>query len=137
MDHQILGGVKIFRPSFDAELAVRNQVEHAMRDKHATGKYTDSQIINEILQDYFQLYDAMLKAELPKIASRHLMEFILFQYDQSCQVEKKQLDGQEAARWRELGPSFRRAVKYLAECTAMLMPDEAPTADSLEIESVL
>jgi hypothetical protein len=136
MNYELLGGVKVFRPSIKTELAVRYEVEQAMRGKHATGTYTDGGIINGILQDYFGIYDAMIKSELPKIASRHLMEFILYQYDQSCQVAKAHLDNQETDRWNKLGPMFRRAAKYLAECTAMLTPVEEPEVNKYKIEQI-
>ena len=74
---------------------------------------------------HYAIYDGLLKSELPKIASRDFMEFVLHQYDQSCLIQGKRLIGADRARWLELGPIFRRAVKYLAECITLLAPGEA------------
>jgi hypothetical protein len=131
------GGIRLFRPSVEAEIEVRSEVETELRKKHASGKYTDASTINGILQDFYNLYDEMLKELLPQIASRHFMEFALAQYDKSCEIPSKSLSDQERERWAELGPVYRRAIKYLAECTVMLAPDEAPTASKEEMQRLM
>lgn len=131
------GGIRIFRPSVEAEIEVRSEVETELRKKHAVGKYTDVATINGILQDFFKLYDEMLKKLLPEIASRHFMEFALTQYDKSCEIPSKPLSEKERERWAELGPVYRRAIKYLAECNAMLAPDEAPKASEEEMQRLM
>lgn len=134
MIHEEFSGIRIFRPSVVAELEVWQEVEAQLRDKHSAGSYTEAIAINGILQDYFGLYDTMLKECLPKISSRHLMEFVLTQYDKSCEIRRATLTSKERERWAEIGPIYRRALKYLAECISMLAPDEAPIAEKQEIE---
>ncbi|MEX2307222.1 MAG: hypothetical protein WD738_06495 [Pirellulales bacterium] len=137
MDFESIGGVRVFRPSVEIELAVRNEAEEALRRKYSAGEYRADDEINAILHEYFSFYDRMLKEHIPRVASRHFMEFVLAQYDLSSEIDNKlkgqQLDGRDSERWKKLGPVFRRAIKYLSECICLLAPDEAPVAKGDEI----
>ncbi len=79
------------------------------------GRYTNPEQINRILQGHFQFYDDLLKQMLPQLASRHFMEFILHQYDQSCEIDglfkKGKLSADDMEFWRETGPRWRRATE--------------------------
>lgn len=136
MEFENIGGVEIYRPSINAELAIRNEVENKIRSVYGTGTYTEGVIINQIIQDYFDFYDKRLKSLLPKIASLHLMEFVLDEYDKSCDIEKLKntLDYGKRQYWSDFGPIFRRALKYLAECISILAPDERPSSKKSNIE---
>ncbi|MAX25669.1 MAG: hypothetical protein CMJ19_14310 [Phycisphaeraceae bacterium] len=127
-----LGGVQVHRPRIAAEVQVRGEAEKSLRSKHSPGKYVEQNEINHVLQGHFQFYDDELKRIIPMIGSRHFMEFVLSQYDQSCKVDvlfkKSQLSAEDSEYWSGMGQCWRRALKYLAECTCLLAPDEAPSA---------
>src|SRR5262245_55582125 len=89
MDFESIGGVRIFRPSLVVELAVRNEAERALRRMYSAGEYRADAEINTILQDHFSFYDRMLKEQIPRVASRHFMEFVLAQYDLSAEIDHK------------------------------------------------
>lgn len=123
----MFGGTAIYRPTHDAELSVRQEAEAVLRKDVTAGTYTKKDEINAILQRHFAFYDKMLKEALPQIASLEVMDFVLKQYDISCHVNSMYLEGKvnnlvERELWRRLGPNFRRATKYLAECITMLAP---------------
>jgi hypothetical protein len=137
MNAKEIAGVKLYRPRIQAELAMRTEAEATLRAKHAVGVYTDKAAINPVLQSQFGFFDAELRTIIPKLGSRHLMEFVLHEYDLSCDLDGKAKKGaltaEELTDWRDLGPRFRRAIKYLAECTTMLAPPEAPSVPKAEI----
>lgn len=139
---EFFGGTTIYRPSHASEWAVRQEAEASLRSQFKAGTYNKATEINKILQRHFSFYDEMLKQLAPRIASRHVMEFVLTQYDLSAEVNRKCEQGQvidldELAKWGELGPSFRRATKYLAECIAMLSPDETPDAEPDQVVGLI
>ena len=128
------GGTRIYRPNLDAERAVRHEAEADLRQSFSAGLYTKRDDINAILQKHFSFYDEMLKRLIPQLASRHLMEFVLTQYDLASSIHWQNqgyeiVDLEERRKWKELGPNFRRAAKYIAECISMLAPGEAPCAE--------
>ncbi len=135
MNLEEIAGVKIFRPSIPSEWNIRSLVEAEIRKNHKIGQYEDRDEINEILQELFGFYSSKLEETLPKIASRHLMDFVLKQYDFASQIEsackKGKASSEEIERWRALGPVFRRAAKHLAECIAI----EAPVNEASPVEA--
>ena len=124
-----LGGVNVHRPRVEAEVRVRQKAESSLLAKHAAGTYTDPKQINEILHGQFRFFDSELKQTIPMLGSRAFMEFVLFQYDQSCKVDaqskKGALSSADSEYWLGMGHRWRRALKYLAECTVLLAPEEA------------
>ncbi|OWK37397.1 hypothetical protein [Fimbriiglobus ruber] len=133
MDVKRIGGVEIFRPRLVSEQLARSEAETHLREGYASGTYTDTKKINEILQYQFSHFYGLLKAEIAKSSSRHLMEFLLGQYDFTAQIVEKQKAGQlssdERTYWSSRGPIIRRALKHLAEIVAMLAPPETPNLD--------
>jgi len=125
-------GVPIYNPKSSSEVKVRIEAERNLRSKYQQGKYSDPDVINSILQHQFTFYNEKLEKLISKIASRHFMEFILFQFDQASNIENifKQgnLSPSETDNWKEIGPVFRRTAKFLAEQIVLLQPDEAPRA---------
>lgn len=131
-----IGGVQVHRPRIEAELEVRQRAEGALRSRYAAGQYTESKEINAILHSHFQFYDVSLKQEIPHLASRHFMEFVLHQYDLSCKIDKlfknSSLKSDDHHFWCGMGYRWRRALKYLAECTCMLAATEESPAANLD-----
>lgn len=138
MNSELFGNVRIFRPSVISNMKMREEAEGNLRSKFSEGIYTNSQDINSILQHQFKFYSQILEKIIQHIASRHFMEFILFQFDQATLVDdmykSKTLSAEEDRRWERLGPAFRRGIKFLAESVTLLQPGEVPDApkDSLE-----
>lgn len=126
-NREVFGGTAIYRPTLEAELAVRQEAEATLRKEFKAGTYTKKDEINAILKRHFSFYDEMLKRAIPQIASLAVMDFVLGQYDLSFEINSKYdkaqvFDLSEREKWRRLGPDFRRAAKYLAECITMLAP---------------
>lgn len=141
MDLENFGKNKIYRPSSQAEIENRKLVEKSFRKRYSVGVITEKEKINEILQYEFNYYEQILKTELPKIASRDLMDFVLYQFDEASKTEDKhknyELTENESLSWKELGPYFRRTIKYLAESLVFLAPPEVPDAPTDELEMIL
>lgn len=133
MEVKSIGGVSIFRPRLESEQLARNEAVKYLREGYSSGTYSDSKKINEILQYQFGHFYRLLKVEIQKTSSRHLMEFLLGQYDITAIVLEKQkkgsLNADDQEYWARHGPIIRRALKHLAEVVAGLAPPEAPTLD--------
>lgn len=131
------GEIEIYRPRYSSEIKLRIESETHLRSKFQSGSYFNPEEINQILQHQFSFYSKKFDEIIPKLASHHLIEFILFEFDKASVVKEKynhgQLSQKETARWSELGSKFRRAAKFLAERVVLLQPDEVPDApeDSL------
>jgi hypothetical protein len=126
------GNIQIYRPSYSSEIKLRIESEAYLRSKFDSGIYNNPQEINKILLHQFDFYSKKLDEIIPKLASRHLIEFILFEFDQASTIEENykygKLSYKETARWSEIGSKFRRAAKFLAERVVLLQPDEASDA---------
>ncbi len=133
-------GIKIFRPRSSANLHIRFEAEQNLRIKFKPGVYTTSDDINQILQHQFQFYETKLSQLLPQLASRDFLEFLLSQFNCSTEIEnlfqEGRLSHEQGQRWKELEPTFRRAIKYMAECIVQLQPDEEPSAKEEQLLSL-
>jgi hypothetical protein len=145
MDIKRIGSVALFRPRLEGEQLARKKAEKHLREGYASGTYAGREKVNEILRSRFDFFYGLLRAEIAKSASRHLLEFVLGQYDAAAEIEEKhkagQLPGEEAAYWAEQGPGIRRALKHLAEMITLLDPQEAPQLDpgalSLNLDTIV
>src|SRR4030042_4619790 len=101
-------GIPIYRPRYSSEVKSRIEAEMNLRSKFAPGTYSDPAIINSILQHQFACFSKKLRDLIPKVASRHFMEFILFQFDQASLIEDLHKQGNltqyDAVRWGEVSP---------------------------------
>jgi hypothetical protein len=135
------GDIEIYRPRYSGEVNLRIESESHLRSKFLPGLYSDQKKINEILLHQFKFYSKKFEYVIPKLASRNLMEFVLFEFDQASAIEGKykhgQLSKKEAGRWKQLGSVFRRAAKYLAERIVLLQPEEVPDAPEASITAML
>ncbi len=131
------GDIHVFRPRLETELEVRAEAEQHLRARFNIGRYDNKNEINAILHHNFAFYSGLLDQVLPGIASIHFLKFVLFHFDQYTQVDRlqreEQLDREEDDRWTRIGPSLRRAAKYLAERMCFIRPREAPRADERQL----
>jgi hypothetical protein len=136
MNIQTFGGIRIFRPRLETELEVRQELSAHLRSQFLVGRYTGKSEINAILQHIFSFYGGLLSEALPPVASTHLLDFLLHQYDLYSDIEQlykqRTLDPDEDVQWGNISGILRRAVKYLAERVVMLAPDETPTGEETE-----
>jgi len=133
--------IEIYRPRHSGELKLRLESEAHLRSAFSPGIYSAPEEINKILLHQFAFYAKKFENIIPKLASHHFIEFALFQFDQASVIEDKykhgELSNNEASRWRELGSTFRRSVKYLVERIVLLQPDEAPDTPEESLISLL
>lgn len=124
--YERFGGIAVFRPGWTATIALRNESEEHFRSRFKTGTYSGRDAVNGILHHQFAFYTWKLGQLIPRLASRDYLEFLLFQYNCTADVESRAKDGrlteQEEAHWQATGPILRRALKYLAERTVLLSP---------------
>lgn len=128
---------KIVRPRMSSEVEMRKASETHLRSRFATGLYSSQEDINKILQHQFNFFQKRLESAIIPIAGYQLMEFLLHQYDIAGDIENMQKSGDltdhENKRWTELGPVFRRAIKYLAEMNVMLFEGNEPDLPELDL----
>jgi hypothetical protein len=142
MNFRPFGGIRIFRPQDESEIALRIKAEQNLRSKYSVGVYTNKDTINEILRHQFAFYSKILAETIPSIASLHFVDFLLFQYGEASKVEFTlyrggKLNARDRADWETIGPTFRRAVKYLIELAVQHAPQEQPGASEDSLLSVL
>jgi hypothetical protein len=136
MNLENFGGVKLFRPRASSEVKWRIDAEDHLRSKFTSNEYA-GETINLILQHQFSFFEKNLETLLPRIASQDFLSFLLFQYDESVNVNEAHKSGtlsqEESKRWGKLGPIFRRAIKYLIESVTMMLPDKSIKYPSNEV----
>jgi hypothetical protein len=142
MNFRPFGGIRIFRPQAESEIALRIEAEQNLRSKYSVGVYTNKDTINEILRHQFAFYSKILAETIPSIASLYFLDFLLFQYGEASKVEFTlyrggKLNARDRADWVAIGPTFRRAVKYLIELAVQLAPQVQPAASEDYLLSVL
>jgi len=124
MNYEKIGGIKLYRPQIPAELVVREKVQRHLYSKYSIGEYKDKAQINEIIQHQFSYYFTELNRLIPLIARSDFLHFLLFQYDQTAEIDnlykERALTPAEDKRWGEIGPIMRRTIKYLAERSVLL-----------------
>ena len=124
MEFENFNGIRIPRPSLQTELEIRYLSEKNLRSKFSAGEYTKKEDINSILKFQFQFYSDLLSNSLNQIASRDLLEFLLYQFDLASDIEQSYKDGllnrDEVEKWIEIGAILRRAIKYLSERVVIL-----------------
>jgi len=132
-----IGGVDIFRPRPEAEVAARYEAERHLRSVYPAGTYTNDGEINDILHHQFAHFETVLHTEIAKSASFDLIEFLLAQYDASSQIEelhkRNELSDSDRGYWAEQGPAIRRSIKYLAELVTSLAPSQPPALPRNEL----
>lgn len=135
------GGVRLYRPRNESDRLFRWESQEHLHSRFSPGMYTERDEINAIIHHQWEFCDSRLRAIVPAIASRHLMTFVLHQYDLTAEIERKfksgQLDRQQRVSWSRIGPVCRRGAKFLAETITMLAPDEAPIAARQELSALL
>ncbi|MBX9671500.1 MAG: hypothetical protein K2X93_28185 [Candidatus Obscuribacterales bacterium] len=131
------GEIEIFRPRSSTERVVLAEEEQALRSSMKPGLYESADDINKAIKALCLFYGEKLEANLPKLASRHYVEFLQWQYDQSFEVEmnyrRGSLTNDEQKQWSELGRVFRRALKHLIERVCSLEPGSEPELDGEDL----
>lgn len=130
MLRQEIGGIDIFRPRIESEGRVKLEAESYLRQGFEPGTYTSLKAIDAIIKRQVDFYGEKFDSLVPLLASREFMDFLMYQYDQAGQLDDKEKSGTlygEAYRlWLELGRTYKRALKYMAERTTMLAEAKLP-----------
>jgi len=128
---EYFGNERLFRPRFGTSIDVIREFDAHLRSRYEPGEYNEPSEIKAIIDHIFTFYSNLLSSNLPHVASRDVMDFVLHQYDVSCEIrrsaERGELSASELDEWRSMSGRFRRALKYLAERIALLAPAEAPS----------
>ena len=139
MNFESFGHIKIVRPSIESELFFRQKLEAFVRGNFETKKYVTKNEISSILNKIVSYLDTELRENIKQITSRDFIEFILYQYDLSYEINQNldTLGLEQKERWRQLGPIFRRAVKYIAELSVLYQHDDIRVLDNGSLEKKL
>lgn len=135
---ETFSGISIFRPRDDAQkLWVEKSRRHLLA-KYKVGMYTNGSKINEILQFQFQYFAQELEKRLDQILYGDFIRFFLFQYDRAARIDSlyraNKLPPNERQLWSEIGPTFRRALKYLVEQIIITAKQGLPVAKGMAVE---
>jgi hypothetical protein len=135
-----IAGVKIYRPRRESNVTIRGLAEPDLRSKFAVGTFKETEEVQAIIQDRVAFFGDLFDSLIPSLASRNLLEFVLWQYDLGGTLDdllnSGKLQGKARQRWAKVGPTHQRTLKYIAERTTMLAPGEMtngmPTLDLLD-----
>lgn len=137
MRFEKFGDIEVFRPRSVTERTVLAEEEKSLRSIMNPGVYQKADDINTAIKCLCGFYGEKIESNLKKLASRHYIEFLLWQYDQSFDIEMKSRRGDlsegEKEQWSELGRIFRRALKYLIERVCSLEPAAEPELDGEDL----
>lgn len=131
MNLRKFGGIEIFRPKVSSEIAMRYEAQKHLFSKFQSGKYTDPETINQIIQHQFSFYFEKLTKYIEIIAQKDFLHFLLFQYDKSSEIDSlykaRELNKDEERKWLKTGSIFRRTIKYLSERSTLLNGEKEHT----------
>ncbi len=88
------GGVRLYRPRIESDLLFRFDSQQHLHSRFSPRMYKGRDEINAIIHHQCEFCESRLRAIVPAIASRHLMEFVLHQYDLAAEIESKFKSGQ-------------------------------------------
>jgi hypothetical protein len=140
MHLETIGGTTLYRPSPTAENKFRLEISKAVRERFRPGVYQKYDEIQDILHFLVDWCGSKFDALIPFLASRDLLEFLLWQFDLTAGLDDKKRMGylrrEALQRWNSIGPTHERTLKYMAERITMLSPGELgnvpPTISSLD-----
>lgn len=114
---QPYGPKRIFRPRREIVAFLQAEAKFSLGQRFKPGSYVGKDQANPIIKNLFQFYDQKLREFIPLIASRDLVDFLLFQYDETTDILHGNgiLDLNERRDWQHVEPLFRRAIKYIVE----------------------
>lgn len=122
-----IAGISILRPNSVTERELIKKAQMYLLEEVKPGKYVDFNSIDTIFKRQVDFFGDYFDTLIPRLASRDFMEFLLWQYDQTGILDELKHEGklefQALAEWAKIGPTFRRALKYMAERTTMLSPE--------------
>lgn len=128
MNFKEISGIKIYRPDVEHELSVRQMVVSKISSKYPDGVYTDPDEIDSIIKDMFTIYNGILEKYLPFLISRGFVEFLLQQYDNYAEIERKKKAGllsqREMEFWSKVGAEARRSIKFMIEKSILTWEDK-------------
>src|SRR6266446_4870527 len=102
------------------------EISDSLCEQFQPGVYQDREMINKVLHSAYILVEKRLDRLIRRLASREFMEFLLYQYDLAAELWQSVPDSgnlDDLHRESHLA-SRRRALKHLAEQTAMCSPPE-------------
>lgn len=134
-------GFDILRPSPATEMENRRMLREHIAENFGRATLSKKQDITAFLNSCFELYRERFDNHVDVLAARDFIELVLFQYDQSRRIhlasKRGQLTPHEAKRWREIGPFFRRGLKYLAEMVTLAEPDEVADVEETRVVAIV
>jgi hypothetical protein len=123
------GGTDLFRPSRETQTKFRVPADAYLRSRFSSGDYVGGAQVNEILHHMYGFYAGEFARLIKDLSSHQLLEFVLHQYDETIAIEDQlkagTLDAEVQRQWEQLGPTARKALKFIAE-EIVLMPADAP-----------
>jgi len=107
----------MFRPRCQVTAILHAEAKFVLGQRFLPGTYVGRDLVNPVIQHLFEFYDRRLRDLAPLIASRDLVDFLLFQYDEANNIlhGKGILDLNDRLDWQRVEPLLRRAIKYIVE----------------------
>lgn len=114
-----INGIPVFRPGEQSEAFVYEHIKGRLFERHASGVYTDIEVVTDIINGMFKDYEALLDDYLPQVDHQAALGFLLDQYDlyalAVAQFKQRQLTADDEELWHATAGFARRGIKYLVE----------------------
>lgn len=131
----------IVRPSPAAELKNRRTLSKHIADNFDQGTLSKREDISAFLRSCFDFYKARFDKHVETLAARDFISLVFSEYDQSCRIhfawKAGRLSADEGKRWQEVGPFYRRGLKYLAEMVTLAEPGEIAQVEKTQVVTVV
>ena len=131
MEFKYFGEYELFKPRQISERRFKQLANSFLISKCGIREYCDPTIVNEIIKSFYNLCSDLLEKEFIKLASWDFMEFVLYQFDQASSIEQLYKNGKlnetEKSNWVRIGPTFRRAAKFISEKITTFSPENSPS----------
>lgn len=114
-----IAGIEIFRASAAHEERVYKRIKGAVFEAFSPGRYTDKDVIVEIVNLMFKEYYAILDEYLPKVSPREFVTYLASEYERYGQVSDahklNKLSEDEEKLWQPYALLARRGIKHVLE----------------------
>lgn len=121
--YSMVQGYELYIPSKTADDRLKAACRQEILREFRAGRFTKLADVNKAIRLMSQFYSKWLNDHVRVSACYQMLEFTLWQYEQTSHIDALYLGGKlnelEQRLWSEYGPIIRRALKLFIEITLM------------------
>lgn len=142
MRTESIAGHRIFRPREERERLLAAEAHDDAYAKFGAMDFSNLNEIDEVVKYLRDFWRRKLEVVLPRLASIGVLDFLCLQFDLGARIDylflNRLLSVPEHRYWSEIGPTFLRAIQFLAEsCTILIKSEDEPQFEDGEFLDLL